>query len=600
MLRSRQDAARDAFRLPAAGSLSRASAIHFMDRKTVLGLVAAFALLLCWNWGVDKFFPPKKVPPRGPNTLASATNSSPDGTNAAVTNAALATTTNATSVTTNAPEQLVTLETEDSVYTFTTHGGGLKKIELKNFTESVRRKGTVSTNRVSLNEHGSVPILGSKSLGDNFFTVTKTPTNTVIAEKVLPTGLRVVKQFEVASNYTIRAKVWLQNTSTQTVSVDAQELEVGTAAPAGPEENVMMSGLFWSNGQKAEHVQDAWFDNSVACFYKRPRAEYDSGVNPVRWAAVHNQFFTLVVLPETNAIASQFKAHRIELPMPAGEKAKPKAFQGSILYPSTNLAANAFLTREFTVYAGPKQEKTLSKLGRGADAIMDFGFFSPISKLFLRAMNALHSFMPYGVAIIVITIIIKMFFWPLTAASTRSMKRMQSLSPELKAIQAKYKDDPVKVQKKTMELWKQHKVNPMSGCWPMLIQIPIFFALFRMIPNAIELRGTPFLWVGDLSRPDTLFYIPGLDVPFNLLPLIMGVTMFWQARLTPPSPGMDPSQQAIMKYMPLIFLVFLYNQPAGLTLYWTVQNLLTILQTKLTKAKEEAATKPAVVTPKRK
>lgn len=571
-----------------------------MDRKTVLGLVAAFALLLAWNWGVDKIFPPRKLPPRPTNELASATNAALNAANIAGTNAPLPSTTNTASATLSAPEQLVTLETEDSVYTFTTHGGGLKKIELRKFTESVRKKGAVSTNRVTLNEHGATAALGSKSLGDNFFTVTKTPTNTVIAEKVLLNGLRVVKQFEVASNYTIRAKVWLQNTSPQAVAVDPQELEVGTAAPAGPEEDVMMSGVFWSNGQKAEHVQDAWFDNAFACFYKRPRAEYDSGVNPIRWAAVHNQFFTLVVLPETNAIATQLKAHRIELPIPVGEKVRPKSFQASILYPATNLAAKAFLTREFTIYAGPKQEKTLSKLGRGADAIMDFGFFSPISKIFLRAMNWFHKFMPYGVAIIVITIIIKLIFWPLTAASTRSMKRMQALSPELKAIQAKYKDDPVKVQKKTMELWKEHKVNPMSGCWPMLIQIPIFFALFRMIPNAIELRGTPFLWAQDLSRPDTLFYIPGVDFPFNPLPLLMGATMFWQARLTPPSPGMDPTQQAIMKYMPLIFLVFLYNQPAGLTLYWTVQNLLTILQTKLTYAKD-AATKPAVaVTPAKK
>jgi YidC/Oxa1 family membrane protein insertase len=570
-----------------------------MDRKTVLGLIGAFVLLYAWMWGVDKFFPPSKLPARGTNTLASATNGLPGGTNAVLTNGAVTNITglptNTAAVTPSAPEQLVTLETDDSIYTFTTHGGGLKRIELKKFTESIRKKGSVSTNRVTLNEHGATAVLALKSLGDNVFTVTKTPTNTIIAEKVLPNGLRVVKQFEVASNYTMRARLWFQNTSAQALTVDAQDIEVGTAVPAGPEEDAMMSGVFWYNGAKAEHIQGGWFDNTVACFYKRPRSEYDSGVNPIRWAAVHNQFFTLVLLPETNSIASQFKAHRIDLPIPAGQKVKPQAFDASIIYPSTNLAANAFVERDFTIYAGPKQEKTLTKLGRGADAIMDFGFFSPISKVFLRAMNWFHKFMPYGAAIIVITIIIKMIFWPLTAASTRSMKRMQALSPELKAIQAKYKDDPVKVQKKTMELWKEHKVNPMSGCWPMVIQIPIFFALFRMIPNAIELRGTPFLWVGDLSRPDTLFYIPGLDVPFNLLPLIMGVTMFWQARLTPPSPGMDPSQQAIMKYMPLIFLVFLYNQPAGLTLYWTVQNLLTILQTKLTKAKEEAAKAPAAV-----
>jgi YidC/Oxa1 family membrane protein insertase len=146
-----------------------------------------------------------------------------------------------------------------------------------------------------------------------------------------------------------------------------------------------------------------------------------------------------------------------------------------------------------------------------------------------------------------------------------------------------------------MEFYKENKVNPMGSCLPMLLQIPVFFGFFRMIQGAIELRGAHWLWVQDLSKPDTLFIIPGLSfipfigvpgvgLPFNLLPLIMGATMLWQARLTPPSPGMDATQQKIMKYLPLIFLVGLYNFSAGMTLYWTVNNLLTILQTKLTKS----------------
>jgi YidC/Oxa1 family membrane protein insertase len=169
------------------------------------------------------------------------------------------------------------------------------------------------------------------------------------------------------------------------------------------------------------------------------------------------------------------------------------------------------------------------------------------------------------------------------------MKRMAKLQPQMKAIQEKYKEDPQKMNQKTMEFMKEHKVNPMGGCLPMLIQIPVFFGFYTMIQSAIELRGASFLWNHDLSKPDTLFMIPGLNFPFNLLPLLMGVTMLWQARLTPPSPGMDPMQQKIMKYMPLMFLFMLYNFSAGLTLYWTVQNLLTILQMKLTKNDDDAA-----------
>jgi len=238
--------------------------------------------------------------------------------------------------------------------------------------------------------------------------------------------------------------------------------------------------------------------------------------------------------------------------------------------------------------------------------VMDFGWFGFFSKGLLLAMNWLNKTLnlTYGWVIIVITFIIKTLFWPLTAASTRSMKRMASLQPQMKAMQEKYKDDPVKMNKKMMEFWKEHKVNPMGGCLPMLLQMPVFIGFFYMIQSAIELRGESWLWVADLSKPDTLFYIPGLGFPFNLLPLLMGVTMLWQARLTPPSPGMDPMQQKMMKYMPLMFLVFLYNFSSGLTLYWTVQNLLSILQTKLTKAAAPTApTAPAtspVLTPRAK
>src|SRR5207245_6879561 len=205
----------------------------------------------------------------------------------------------------------------------------------------------------------------------------------------------------------------------------------------------------------------------------------------------------------------------------------------------------------------------------------------------LLGMNWLHHVLrvSYGWAIITITIIIKLVFWPLTQASTRSMKRLQALQPQMNAIKEKYKDDPVKMNRKTMEFMKEHKVSPLGGCLPMVLQIPVFFGFYSMIRSAIELRGATFLWVGDLSQPDTLFVrpelgflpfigVPGVCLPFNLLPLIMGVTMLWQARLTPPSPGMDPAQAKLMRYMPLMFILFLYNFSAGLALYWTVQNLL--------------------------
>ena len=177
------------------------------------------------------------------------------------------------------------------------------------------------------------------------------------------------------------------------------------------------------------------------------------------------------------------------------------------------------------------------------------------------------------------------------------MKRMAALQPEMTAIREKYKADPQKMNTKLMEFMKEKKVSPVGGCLPMLIQIPFFLGFYQMLQGAIELRGASFLWACDLSQPDTLFIVPGLNVPFNLLPIIMGATQLWQAQMTPPSPGMDPAQQKIMKYMPLMFLVILYNFSAGLALYWTVQNLLSIVQMKLTKNIDEKKAAPPMPTP---
>jgi YidC/Oxa1 family membrane protein insertase len=283
------------------------------------------------------------------------------------------------------------------------------------------------------------------------------------------------------------------------------------------------------------------------------------------------------------------------------------------------LGPNAAAEMNFQLYAGPKEYHTLSRLPERQEIVMEFtGFFGFFAKALLLSMNALHNFLglPYGWAIVAITVLIKLLFWPLTAVSTRSMKRMQALQPQVKELQTKYKDDPAKMNQKMMELWKEHKVNPASGCLPMLVQIPVFFGFFTMLRSAIELRGADFLWMCDLSQADTLFNIPGMGwlpflgvpgvgLPFNLMPLIYIATALWQSHLTPVSPGMDPVQQKMLRWMPLMFLVILYNFSSGLALYWTVQNLLTILQTKLTyaaeaKEKAKAATVAPQKTPRRK
>ena len=579
-----------------------------MDRKSVIVLFVSFVLMIGWYWMINRLYPPQPARPSA-YSLAGPTNPIVPGTNSS-TSASGASTSGVPAgilIGSDAPEELAVAENENARYTFTSRGGGLKLIELKKYPESVgcrNRNGFLTNKLATLNTKAPVPafaLLGSESLqGDGNFTLTNTD-GVVRAEKVLPGGLRVVKEFRLGTNYLIAATVRLENRAREPVQLPAQELVVGTATPLGPSDSAVLMAMEWYDGAKVQSVSEPWFANrTLGCFPGVPRTEYIAGNSNVIWAAVYNRFFTMVAVPATNFPPPQIAARRMNLPPPGPAEiaTEPKAitnqfgFQTAFLYPEMKLAPNQTVERRFDVFAGPKEYKTLDRLaakfGNNVDLVMGFGgFFGFFAKLLLLSMNGIHALgLPYGFAIVAITIVIKLVFWPLTQASTRSMKRMQALQPQVKVIQEKYKEDPMKMQKKMGELWKEHKVNPAMGCLPMLIQIPFFFGFYRMLQSAIELRGASFLWACDLSQPDTLI---GAFLMLGACPLIMGVTQLWQMRLTPPSPGVDPVQQKMMQYMPLIFLFILYNFSSGLTLYWTVQNLITIAQMKVTKAKDPVA-----------
>jgi YidC/Oxa1 family membrane protein insertase len=529
---------------------------------------------------------------------------------------------------TNIPEETLVVANENARYTFSTHGGGLKLVELLKYPETVPtlREKHVPTNRVAaLNRFTLAPTLallgGDAVQGDGIFELSETEGG-ARAEKTLSNGLRIVKEFQLGTNYLVAATVKLENQSTQTLALPPQEWVVGTATPLGPRDDGQMVGVLWYNGSGSTEVDAAWFANrTLGCFPGTPRSEYRGGASNVVWVAPHNQFFTLAAMPQQPAL--ELVVRKVELPRPSAEEARmvatnapaPTGYQAVMIYPGVTLAPNQVLERQVHLFTGPKEYRTLARianrfnnhvdLAMGFDRAFGGRFTAFFARLMLLSMNALHdlSKVGYGWVIILLTFLIKLLFWPLTQASTRSMKRMQALQPQMTALREKYKEDPVKMNRKMMEFMKENKVSPLGGCLPMLLQMPVFIGIYVMIQSAIELRGARFLWVRDLTQPDTLFVIPGLGfipffgipgvgLPFNLLPLIMGGTMLWQSHLTPASPSMDPMQQKIMRYMPLIFMVFLYNFSAGLTLYWTVQNLLSIAQTKLTKTAAPAAPPP--------
>lgn len=295
----------------------------------------------------------------------------------------------------------------------------------------------------------------------------------------------------------------------------------------------------------------------------------------IKWISVHDRYFMSAIIPMTP----------IEANMRLYMKDKEKGyFEAQYILPEKEIRPGVQEKMEFNLFFGPKSLKLLGSLGYDLNKSVNFGWFDFLAKPVLYLMNFLYSFVPnYGVAIIILTILIKLLFWPLGSKSYKSMNEMKKIQPLLAEIKGKYGNDKKRMNEELMGLYKTYKINPMGGCLPLVAQMPVFFALYRMLYETIELRHAPFvLWIKDLSAPDRLFHfgfsIPFMEPPYGIpvLTIIMGVTMFIQQKMTP-AVG-DPAQAKMMMILPVVFTVIFVNFSAGLVLYWLVNNVLSILQ----------------------
>ena len=490
-------------------------------------------------------------------------------------------------------EKLKRIETEDSVYTFTS-AGGLKTVALtRHKAKPCNGNGSENYDVILLNNGVELPLFALEGVDDGEFSLVANR-DFVTMVSTNQAGIRITKEFRAEANYLLHSTIKLTNPKTEPVELPQRKLMLGTAMPLKSEEGYAVWGAQWHNGADMQDIDEGWFANrTLGCFPGTPRPQFLSAGQPVNWVGVHNQFFAMTTMPEEGfagaRVFSTKTTHRL-LNDPQNQDEQYVHHTGilaSLQFDAKVLQPGESIIQQFTTYAGPKEYQVLKAHGQtyknSLETVMGFdGFFGFFAKILLWAMSGLHGFgLGYALCIIAITIIIKILFWPLTRASTVSMKRMAAYQPQMAEIREKFKDDPQKMNKRVMEFMREHKINPMGGCLPILIQIPVFFGFFTMLRSAVELRGAQFLWACDLSQSDTIAHIAGF--PINPLPMIMGVTMLLQARMTPVSPTADANTQKIMKYMPLMFIVILYNFSAGLTLYWTVQNMLSILQTKLTK-----------------
>ena len=261
------------------------------------------------------------------------------------------------------------------------------------------------------------------------------------------------------------------------------------------------------------------------------------------------------------------------------KKLADNIFAVRAVLPAMTIAAGTKTDITAKLFAGPQTAKDLAAAAPGLEYAVDYGWLTVVAKPLFWVLSKIYDLVHnWGVAIILLTVLIKAAFYPLSAKSYRSMAQMRELAPRLQSMKEKFGDDKQKMQQAMMELYKTEKINPMSGCLPILIQVPVFIALYWMILGSVELRHAPFFgWVQDLSAPDTLFgTLPWVNMPIGLLPILMGATMIIQTSLNPPPT--DPIQAQVMKVMPVVFSIFFFFFPAGLVLYWLVNNILSITQ----------------------
>ncbi|MCG8608880.1 membrane protein insertase YidC [bacterium] len=302
--------------------------------------------------------------------------------------------------------------------------------------------------------------------------------------------------------------------------------------------------------------------------------------NPTNWVALKTKYFTLAVIPQTSdAQGVIFHGEEVDV----GDEARLKRFGFDLQMPLPN--GQPSTVGSYIVYLGPLDYDIITAYNVELEKIMDLGWaiFRPFGRAILWSFDLLHSFISnYGVIIIVFSILIKVLLYPLTKKSFQSMRQMQTLQPMMQEINEKYKSDPQKKQQEMMKLYKEYGFNPLSGCVPMLLQMPLLIALFQVFRSTIQLRQSPFVgWISDLSRPDTIAHLP-FGIPLygdtvNVLPIFMGVTMFVQQKMT----MKDPKQKAMVYLMPVFFTLLFNSFPSGLNLYYAMFNLLSILQEKL-------------------
>ena len=609
-----------------------------MDRKALLTILITAGLMMGWHFG---YYAPRAEKQKqayealkkqkAEEEKAKQPVPAPDAPNTA---AAQPGTTSTASTTTpppaptaapSEPEQTKVLASVPGTvdYEFTSHGGGIIRGTLREHFKD-KTKGT----QIVINEFGSIPIGAlteepgddallklpwKMSVNDADHTVTFERTDEARKIKVTKTFF-LPREKTLNAEYSIGLDVTFTNLGEQPMMVPTLFLHTGSAAPVNSSETRQYQGFDWWRDGTNNFQNVDWFSAGGILAWSHPeRPVFRQNGDQIRWAAVTNQYFTTMVTilgydagnseDLVKNLGTGVWAKRTEISADTwrnaghvldGAKQGLHKVDGALAVPGFALEKSGKATKHFRIYSGPREFRRLRLLDNKEKDVLDYGSFlgiptGPFSRGLLLSMNGLYSFTgSYALAIVLLTICVKALLWPLQNKANNNMKKMSALQPEMKRLQDKYKEEPVKFQQEMGKVWKKAGVNPLSGCWPMFIQIPIFIGFYNMLGKAVELRHHGFWWVKDLSQPDTIAHLAGF--PINPLPLLMAITMLAQMKLSPQ--GGDPAQRKMMMFMPLIFIFMCYNFASALALYWTIQNVISIVQLQITKRQNKVTLVP--------
>lgn len=482
---------------------------------------------------------------------------------------------------TDIPLQEVVIENELVKITWTNEGAALKSIQLKQFKDTEAKntldllKGDVTTQYRPL---AIDTILQKTNFQGQRYTILEQSGDKVVFTTRVEEGINLIKTISLPpGKYNINMDIALKNDTNAEVSASY---------------SIVASSMITREGEPSADmaaVTGVALGNKRTKFVRTAPKEFPSRNESVGiiWAGSTNKYFSTILKPSSSDLIASMNAQAFDAQgMLTNEKATQGDFMVTVQTNKFRIPPHETVNHSYIYFAGPKKEQVLEQY-ETLDTLLSYGWFTSISKVLLTFLNAVHRVIPnYGISIILLTIIIKAILFPLTRKSQVSMFRMQQLQPMINQLKEKYKHDKQRMGKEQMLLFKKYGANPMSGCLPMVLQLPVFFALFRTLQLSFEMRQAPFMfWINDLSRPDTLLLLP-FSIPFlgnalNILPLIMTGASFAQMKVTPKAPAADPqaqAQQKMMSFMPIMFAFILYHMPSGLTVYWTTSTLFSIIE----------------------